>query len=356
MTRLAFRFQGRSCWATRLACASLCLLAMPLPAQPGPAEGELVTDTHRIREVRNGIYLAQSTARVFNSNALVVVNEEDVVLVDSHITPQKARELVASVAELTPKPVVALINSHFHYDHAHGNQIFDGIPIIGHEYTRMKMAGAPLEEHTWKSNETRNKATLEKLQSDLAEMEDGEEKTAAQAYLDMFSAHVQDFDEVTPVPPDVTLTDRLTLIRGSREIQILFLGRAHTGGDVSVYFPQDKLVFTGDTAFGGPSYLADGFVDEWPQTLMNLKALDIDMFVPGHGDPVMDLGRLDLVAAYYEDLWAKTAAKHAAGVSAEEAAKTIDLTNHTEIPIMQVGVGLDTVQRIYFRIENPDAP
>ena len=137
-------------------------------------------------------------------------------------------------------------------------------------------------------------------------------------------------------------------------IQILFLGRAHTGGDVFVYFPQDKLLYTGDAAFNGPSYLGDGFVDEWPSTLMNMKKLDFDIFVPGHGPPVSDLSRIDLVADFYRDLWEKTAEMHAAGVSAQEASKTLDLTNHTKIPISEVGHSLISVERMYYRLSNPD--
>ena len=73
------------------------------------------TDTHQFMEVRNGIWLTQTTARVFNSNSLVIVNDEDVVIVDSHVTPSKARDLIASIPAITDKPVTALINSHFHW-------------------------------------------------------------------------------------------------------------------------------------------------------------------------------------------------------------------------------------------------
>ena len=166
--------------------------------------------------------------------------------------------------------------------------------------------------------------------------------------------HVKDFDEIAPTPPTVTMNDRMTLYRGEREIQILFLGRAHTGGDVAVYFPDEKVVFTGDIAFAGPSFLGDGYVDEWPETLENLKALDFDIFVPGHGNPVTDLSRIDLVQEYYRDLWQKTAAQHAEAVDALEAAKVIDMTNHADLAIKNVGVDPLAVQRIYHRLDNPD--
>jgi len=333
--------------AAAVVLAAVVLAAGSLWAQ----EWTTTTDTHRFLEVRNGIWLTQTTARVFNSNALVIVNDEDVVLVDSHVTPSKARDLIEAVKAITDKPITALINSHFHWDHAHGNQEFADVPIIGHEYTRMKMATAPLDEPTYVSGINGNAATLERLAEQIEAAEDDEEREGLEAHRAMFAAHAADFDEIAPLPPDVTMNEKMTLFRGSREIQIIFLGRAHTGGDVAVYFPQDKLVFTGDMAFGGPSFLGDGYVDEWPQTLENLAALDFDIFVPGHGPPVTDLSSIPKVQEYYRVLWERTAEQHAAGVSAEEAAEAIDMSD-TEFPTRNPS--LVEVQRMYHRMENPD--
>ena len=312
-------------------------------------EWTTTTDTHRFMEVRNGIWLTQTTAQVFNSNALVIVNDEDVVIVDSHVTPSKARDLIASIPAITDKPVTALINSHYHWDHAHGNQEFADIPIIAHEYTRMKMATGAHQEPTYQRGLAGNAATLERLAGEIEAAEDDEQREGLEAYRAMFAAHAADFDEIVPLPPDVTMNEKMTLFRGGREIQVIFLGRAHTGGDVVVYFPQDELVFTGDILFGGPSFLGDGYVDDWPQTLENLKALDFDIVVPGHGPPMTDLSPIEKSQDYYRALWERTAAKHAAGVSVEEAIETIDMSdtgfrNPSDVE----------VQRMYDRLENPD--
>ena len=312
-------------------------------------EWTTTTDTHRFMEVRNGIWLTQTTAQVFNSNALVIVNDEDVVIVDSHVTPSKARDLIASIPAITDKPVTALINSHYHWDHAHGNQEFADIPIIAHEYTRMKMATGAHQEPTYQRGLAGNAATLERLAGEIEAAEDDEQREGLEAYRAMFAAHAADFDEIVPLPPDVTMNEKMTLFRGGREIQVIFLGRAHTGGDVVVYFPQDKLVFTGDILFGGPSFLGDGYVDDWPQTLENLKALDFDIVVPGHGPPMTDLSPIEKSQDYYRALWERTAAKHGAGVSVEEAIETIDMSDSGFRNPSDV-----EVQRMYDRLENPD--
>ena len=73
-----------------LIALAICTTAgLLIAAQP------TTTDTHRFTAIRNGIYLAQTTAPVFNSNAVVIVNENDVVVIDSHVTPSKARDLIA---------------------------------------------------------------------------------------------------------------------------------------------------------------------------------------------------------------------------------------------------------------------
>lgn len=288
------------------------------------AENRIVTtDTHRLEEVAPGVYLAQSTERLFNSNALVIVNRDDVLVVDSHITPRKARQLQKSIRKVSKNPITTLVNSHFHYDHAHGNQAFgDDVTIIGHEYTRMKMAGAPLEEGTYLRGRAGTVAALERLK---AEYENADKSTRKElkARLDVLAPHVKAWEEIDPVPPSLTLADRMILYRGDREIQLHFFGRAHTGGDIVLYLPADKFAFTGDMMLGGPSWLGDGYVDEWPQTLEKLKGLDIALIVPGHGPPFEPGNRIELVQDYYRDLWSQASAKFRGGTTAEVAASQV---------------------------------
>lgn len=317
--------------------------------EAAPPSGDFATDTHRFEEVAPGVYFVRYTVPMFNSNSMVIVGEDDVIVVDSHITPATARELIASIRHITDLPVGVLINTHFHYDHAHGNQAFEGAEIIGHEFTRMKMAGAPLEEKTFTDYAGRVATGLENLQAQLASIEDADEREGVETRLAALQAHQATIEEVAPVPPNLTLNKRITLYRGEREIQIVFCGRAHTGGDVVVYLPNERLVFTGDMMLGGPSWLGDGHVDEWPQTLENLKALDFDVILPGHGDKVTDPALIDHVQDFYRELWTQVATLHSEGKSAEEAATAVDLTAFRDrLPSVQrTGYDRQAVERIY---------
>ena len=320
--------------------AVICAAATAAPA--------VETATHRFEEVADGVFLAQTKAPLFNSNSLVVVNAEDVLVVDSHITPRMARELVASIGEITSKPITTLVNTHFHYDHAHGNQVFGpDVAIIGHEYTRRKMAGDPLAESTFQRGKAGDARQLATLEEQLGAATDDAERDRIETQIGWVELRIKATAEIAPVAPTVTLKERMTLFRGDREIQLHFFGRAHTGGDVSVYLPREKVLYSGDMMFAGISWLGDGYVNEWPETLERAKALDFEIVVPGHGPPFSDRSRIDLVQAYYRDLWAGVAALDAQGVDAETAAATVDLTQHGALGVEQVGADPLAVARIY---------
>ena len=154
--------------------------------------------------------------------------------------------------------------------------------------------------------------------------------------------------ELKPTPPNVTLTDHLTLFRGSREIQIRFLGRGHTGGDVVVFLPRERVVVTGDFLTAGLSNMSDAYLDEWVTSLDALKTLPFDTVLPGHGEAFTDKAKIGYFQDYLRDVWTEVGRLKRQGVSAEDAAKRADLTKHSaHFPIQGPGVPLIAAQRIY---------
>ena len=112
-------------------------------AQAGqpPAGTRHTGKAFRFNKVREGIYHAIGTGTLsVVGNSSVIVNDNDVIVVDDHVSPAAAWVLLEEIKDLTNKPVRTVINTHFHYDHAHGNQIFDrNVDIIGHEFTRQML-------------------------------------------------------------------------------------------------------------------------------------------------------------------------------------------------------------------------
>jgi len=79
-----------------------------------------------------------------------------------------------------------------------------------------------------------------------------------------------------------------------------------------------------------PAYMGDAFFDEWVTTLDALKKLDFAVDLPGHGVPFTNKSLITAYQSYLQDLTAQVAKLRAQGVSAEDAARRIDLTAHAK--------------------------
>jgi len=113
------------------------------------------------------------------------------------------------------------------------------------------------------------------------------------------------------------------------------------------------VLCSGDLLVNQIANLVDGFVDEWPDTLEKLKALDFDDVIPGHGDPFKGKERIDWFEAYLRDLWQQASKLHDEHVPAPDAAKRIDMSAHKAhyASIQAPGVNPAYVARIYAVIE-----
>jgi glyoxylase-like metal-dependent hydrolase (beta-lactamase superfamily II) len=305
----------------------------------------------RFNKVKEGIYQAIGTGvMAVVGNSAVIINDSDVVIVDDHVSPAAAWALVEEIKELTDKPVRYVINTHFHYDHAHGNQIFGfGVDIIGHEFTREMLLGKATQMPLYQSYVNGLPGQIQNLKNRLSAEQDPARRTTLQNQLQSAENNLASQKELRATAPNVTLRTQMTLHRGSREIQIRYLGRAHTAGDVVVYLPQEKIVITGDMMVTGLSNMSDGYLNEWAATLDELKKLDFDTIVPGHGEAFTDKARIDYYQAYLRDAWTQLSEMKRQGVPAEEAAKRADLTKHRErFPSIQgPGVPLLAATRAY---------
>jgi cyclase len=342
---------------TGLIVLALAGLNMPpgetVGAQPGqaPAGTRHTGKAFRFNKVADGVYHAVGTgALAVVGNSSVIVNEKDVVVVDDHVSPAAAWVLLEELKEITDKPVRTVINTHFHFDHAHGNQIFDGnVEIIGHEFTRRMLLSGSTNMPLYKNYLAGLPRQAEELKQRAAAESDATRKAALQSQAQAAESNIASQAELKPTPPNLTLRTEMTLYRGDREIQIRFLGRGHTAGDVVVYLPKEKIVCTGDFLTAALSNMSDAYVNEWATSLDELKKLDFTTVLPGHGDAFTDKAKIGYFQAYLRDVWSEVSRLKQQGVSAEQAAMRADLTKHKEhFPGIQgPGVPLIAVTRIY---------
>jgi glyoxylase-like metal-dependent hydrolase (beta-lactamase superfamily II) len=322
--------------------------------------GPIVSGAHRFEKVAEGVYYATSSGIMsVGSNSPIFVNDEEAMIVDSAITPAAARAMVSDIKAITAKPIRYVIDSHYHYDHAHGNQIYiSSATVIGHENTYKRLQTNVMEQYTFLQSVNPVPARVEALRKRVAEEKDPAQKATLERQIKSSLDYLEQVKETRVTPPNLTLDRRMTLFRGGREIQIIFLGRGHTDTDLVVFLPKERMVATGDLMESVLSYMGDSYPEEWIATLDRLRALDFDTVLPGHG--VVFKGK-DLIVAfqqYLRDLVAQVNTFRKQGLSAEEAAQKVDLRKHSQSfpQIRATGVDAAAVRRIYSLAEKPEPP
>ena len=158
----------------------------------------------------------------------------------------------------------------------------------------------------------RLKESLESLPGQIADFrarleasQDESDRAALRAHVEGLIAYQKEMTPPRVTLPTLTFDRRLVIHRGGREIHLLFLGRAHTAGDVVAFIPSERAIATGDLMHGLLPYMGDGFPDEWPATLRALEALDFDHVIPGHGSIQEGKSVLAQFRGYVEELTEK---------------------------------------------------
>jgi cyclase len=320
--------------------------------------GPIVSGAHRFEKVIDGVYYATASGTMtVGANSPIILTDTEALVVDSEITPAAARALVADLKAITDKPVKYVVDSHYHYDHAFGNQVFGpDVQVIGHENTRKRLLGNTMAEYTYLSSVEPVPARVEALRKRIADEKDPQTKATLERQVANSLAYLEQVKEIRVTPPTVTLDRKMTLFRGGREIQILFFGRGHTDTDVVVFLPREKIVCTGDLMESVLSYMGDAYVDEWPATLDRLMTLDFDTVLPGHGVVFKGKGHIEAFQRYLRDVLKQATDLKKAGVTAEAAAPRIDLRAFaTDFPqIRTAGIDPAAVRRIYALADHPE--
>src|SRR5215831_7756411 len=312
---------------------------------------------YKFEKIADGVYYATATgSMVTGSNNVLIVGDRDVLVVDTGTSPAAARAFVEDAKRITTKPIRYVVNTHFHYDHTDGNQVYAGkADIIAHDYVKQAIQTLDvLHREPYKTSQLTNVPNrIESLKKQIADAKDPTTKANLERQLRVAEAGWEELKEIKPTPPNVTYSRRKVLNLGGREVQLLFLGRGHTNGDTVVYLPKEKIVCTGDLMESQIAYMGDAQFDEWIKTLDALKRLDFETDLPGHGAPFKDKGLITAFQGYLRDLVKQGTDLRKQGVTPESAAQRIDLTAYkTSFPQIQ-GPGADIrgVRRLYEWLE-----
>ncbi len=337
----------------RLGACALLLLASRLAAASGSEPA------YRLEKVAEGVYCATSTETAYYvTNSAIVVGDESVLVVDSGATPSGARALVQAVRTVTDRPIRYLVDTHFHFDHAFGNAAFGpDTVVVSHEATRALLGPEALRGRTYRGFVDPLPSRVEQLRAQAAAEPSAEKRRDLAAQAESLEAYARELATLTLVPPRLTFSERASVDLGHREVQLLFLGRGHTAGDVVVFLPRERILCSGDFFNGYIGYMGDAYVDEWADSLDRLARLDFETVIPGHGAPFTGKARIALVQACLRDLWRQAADLRRAGVPADAAAPRIDLRAHAAHfpPLAEPGFNPTAVRRIYEVLDEREA-
>jgi glyoxylase-like metal-dependent hydrolase (beta-lactamase superfamily II) len=245
--------------ALSVACA-VSASAQPRTAYP-EKRGFKITDFPRLVKIADNVYgwedfhpsnSGMTTVSVF------VVGRDGVLLADGQADPTKTQKLLDAINTTAGKPVKWYVVGSDHGDHTGGNVVLpSGLAYIIHPTSRAQ------------------------AERDAANARAANEKAAAAAAA---AGKPAPTPRVVTVPPAAMTGDKQVVDLGNMEVQVLFLGRAHTGGDLMVYLPRQKILFMSEAYLNRvfPA-MRSGYPSEWVKMVDRALAMDVDIYVPGHG-------------------------------------------------------------------------
>ena len=276
------------------------------------------------KKVADGVYVAVAApAYKVNCNTAFIESDDGVVVVDTHSKPSAARVIVERLRDLTTKPVRYVVNTHFHWDHWHGNEVYPAAypnaEIITNQITREAMRNKGLKRI--QDHVRQVPAEIAKLEAELAAAGSAA-RAALETNLRLAKSYLAEVSALKPALPTIAFEQTMKLYRRDREIHLLHLGRAHTEGDVFVYLPKEKVVITGDALIGWTPFMGDGYPEDWAGTLDRLAQLDFTHIIMGHGDVV---GRdwLRVFRGYVHDMVESVREEVAKGATLDEVKQRV---------------------------------
>jgi len=292
----------------KLAMSLVIVLTLPgaAAAQAPPANRAPTSGT--LRQIIPGhyVYTQNNAGRLFNSG--VVATSDGVLVFDALDSEALARSERQAIAGVTQQPIRYLVSSPFHDPFNGGSAVYADVFKIAHENYR-----AGLIDQMQRGN----------VPSDVQQRR----------------------------LPNATFRDRMTVYLGGKEIQVLNFGNAHTRGDSVLFVPQDRIVYMSEVFFNDEfPNMAGGYGVSWIRVLDAVKALDADIFIPGHGsipdDPKQTRALLDRMRQVLVDTRDRIQNEITRGATEDQVVATVTLQQYEKMPQF-AGTREAVVRRIY---------
>ena len=254
------------------------------------ARGYTEEDFPRLRELADGVYsyeaLRSAGDQRFTTVSMFVVTDEGVLVADGQGNVAETQRLIDHIASVTDQPITHVVICSDHGDHTAGNSAFpEEAEFIAHP-------------------------------------------TSARVLEAMADNPIRPADPPTVVLPTHLVDDREVFELGGRTIEILFLGRAHTGGDLVVHLPEEDILFMSEAYLHRvfPA-MRTAYPTEWVAMIERAQAMEVETYVPGHGfvdSPEVLEEELEVFRQAVVQVIDESRRLHGQGLSLEEAQASAD--------------------------------
>jgi glyoxylase-like metal-dependent hydrolase (beta-lactamase superfamily II) len=285
---------------------AVLLVAAAASAQPRTAfpekRGLKLSDFPRVVKLADNVYGYEEIRQPgMTTVSMFVVGREGVLLVDGQGSVDATKKLMEAIVKTAGKPVKWYVVGSDHGDHTAGNSVLpDGVTFIVHPTSKAQ------------------------IERDAAAAKGADAKAAAEAKAKGAPAPAARAPVI--VPPTAMTGDRQVVDLGDgMEVEVMFLGRAHTGGDLSVYVPKHKILFMSEAYLNRvfPA-MRSAYPSEWVKAIDRALAMDVERFVPGHGfieEPKASREELVEYQNALKYVIGEVQRLHKMGLSADEARK-----------------------------------
>jgi glyoxylase-like metal-dependent hydrolase (beta-lactamase superfamily II) len=307
-----------------MVCLLLAVSARGTSAQVATADpatrGIALSEFPRIVELAENVYGYEEIRQPgFTTVSLFVVGRNGVLVADGQGSPAATRTMLEKIRTVTPLSVKWYVVGSDHGDHTAGNaELPKDIRFIVHPTSRAQLV----------------------RDSAAAASSGGRGGQPPRVVI---------------VPPDAMTGDRVTIDLGGISVDVLFLGRAHTGGDLMVHIPRDRILFMSEAYLNRvfPA-MRSAYPSEWVRMIDRALAMDISRYVPGHGfieEPARSREELVAYRQALVDVIAEARRLHGLGLPADEAIRAANWGPYAEwfLAGQQAPIA---IRRVYDEIAN----
>ena len=315
-----------------------------------PLSGQVRDDGARMERVAGGVYVIihdNATDEWPHGNTGVIVGQDAVAVIDATYLPSRARADIALIRRITPKPVRYLIYTHWHFDHNNGGieyrEAFPDVVIVSQ---RDNARFIELNGIWWSRMSTQpgstKRAGLARMEEDVARGADSsgraltpDERTMHQRHIRQRRAELEELRTLQVVTPDLLFDGELTLPLGRRVLELRDRGKANSPHDVTIWLPQDRVLFSGDILVQDPyPYTGASWPVPWAGVLRDLEAIPVAVLVPGHGPVMRDHRYTRLVREMMEAVSGRVDSAARRGFTLEQVQDSVTLEDlRTRFPV-----------------------